>query len=55
MKESKAFETTMNNFLLGLSIGVLLATIFRPRSHPKPIRDVVDIEESFPANDSPAY
>jgi hypothetical protein len=57
MTESKAFETTINNFLLGLSIGVLLATIFRPRSDPKQIREGRGIasEGSFLARDSPAY
>jgi hypothetical protein len=57
MTESKAFETTMNNFLLGLSMGVLLATIFRRRSDPKSIREAVDIgsKESFLASDSPAH
>ena len=60
MTESDAFETTTKTFLLGLSVGVLLATILKPRdySHPtKSGRDSVDIasEDSFPASDPPAY
>ena len=60
MTESDAFETTAKNFLLGLSVGVMLATILKPRdySHREvSSRDIVDIasEDSFPASDPPAY
>ena len=42
--ESKAYETTLRNFFLGLSIGVLLATILKPRPRSLGLaRDIVDI------------
>ena len=60
MTESDAFDTTARNFLLGLSVGVVLATILKPRDYSRrtePSRDIVDIasEDSFPASDPPAY
>jgi hypothetical protein len=68
MTESRALESTVKSFLLGVSVGTIVATILKPReehrdkkaprktSHETP-RDIVEIasEESFPASDSPAY
>lgn len=56
MTESGAFEIAMKNFLLGLSIGILLARILGPRgSGPtESNRHIVDIasKELLPASDS---
>jgi hypothetical protein len=60
MTESKALETTVKSFLVGVSVGTLLSMILKPRGNPRPTesaRDMVDIasEDSFPASDAPAY
>lgn len=44
MTESRAFETTVKSFLLGVSIGTILATILKPRDNPDPAA----LEGSFP-------
>lgn len=60
MTEAKALETTVKSFLVGVSVGTLLAMIMktRPDDYSKQqARDIVDIasEDSFPASDAPAY
>ena len=57
MTETKALETTIRSFLFGLSVGTLVATFIKPRTHSAPVQATVDIaqEDSFPASDAPAY
>lgn len=60
MTETKALETTIRSFLLGLSVGMLVAIFMKPRTHStpsNPVQDIVDLasEDSFPASDAPAY
>jgi hypothetical protein len=60
MTESRAFETTVKSFLVGVSVGTLLAMVMKPRDIPgssERTRDIVDTasEDSFPASDAPAY
>lgn len=60
MTETKALETTIRSFLLGLSVGTLVAIFMKPRTHSarsKPVQDIVDLasEDSFPASDAAAY
>jgi len=58
--ESKVLETTVKSFLVGVSVGTLLAMVMKRRDIPGPserIADIVDTasEDSFPASDAPAY
>jgi hypothetical protein len=61
MAESETIGTTVKSFLVGVSVGTLLATILKPRDlhrlNESPGDSKVDIasEDSFPASDSPAY
>jgi hypothetical protein len=70
MTESAVLDKSIKTFLLGVSVGTIVATILKPReekrlpeparhipARDKPVRDKVDIasEDSFPASDPPAH
>jgi hypothetical protein len=59
MTESEAIGTTVKSFLVGVSVGTLLATILKPRDlhrQNESPRDLMDnSEESLPGSESPVY
>ena len=58
MTESKALETTVKSFLVGVSVGTILAMIMKPRGIVAPSEragNIDDIVNSTSASDAPAY
>ena len=65
MTESAVLDKSIKTFLLGVSVGTIVATILKPREEKRlpeparkaPARDTVDIasEDLLPASDPPGY
>jgi hypothetical protein len=60
MTESKAVETSVKSFLVGMSVGAILAMVMKPRNISGPTEQAsgtIDTasEGSFLASDAPAY